>query len=304
MLVALTGVSGFIGSYTAAALTRRGHRVRGLVRKTSRTDHIKSHVAELVVGAHDDQAAIESLVRGADAVIHNSLDWKYPEADIIANFQSNVLGSLRMLEMSRLAGAKQFIFVSSCSVYHEIPDRENGRLTEETVTWPKSDYGACKVAVEAHLKAYHHTYGMNTSAWRPAAVYGIDPNLKRSQWYELIDAAHLGRTIDTPRGGKITHVDDVADALALCVGDVSTAGQLYNLVERYMYWQEPAEMAKEITGSPATIIDRKGAGPKNQIDSSKAIAFFDRHGNGSGLRRGLDGVREYVVELLQAIRNG
>jgi hypothetical protein len=59
-----------------------------------------------------------------------------------------------------------------------------------------------------------------------------------------------------------------------------------------------AEIAKELTGSTSTIADRKGSGPKNQFDCSKAIAFFDRHGNGLALRRGVHGVREYVAELL------
>src|SRR5947208_3301399 len=83
--------------------------------------------------------------------------------------------------------------------------------------------------IQPHLTAYHHTYGMNTSSWRPAAVYGVDPNLERSQWLDLIRTAKRGGTIDTPQGGKITHVQDIADALTLALGDEQTAGQLYNL---------------------------------------------------------------------------
>ena len=90
---------------------------------------------------------------------------------------------------------------------------------------------------------------MNTSSWRPAAVYGVDPNLPRSQWFDLIKTAKDGGTIDTPHGGKITHVQDVADALTLAVGDDAVAGQFYNLVDGYMYWQGAAEFAKELTGS-------------------------------------------------------
>ena len=68
-----------------------------------------------------------------------------------------------------------------------------------------------------------------------------------------------------------------------------------------MYWQRAAEFANEIAGSAATIVDRKGAGPKNQFDCCKAIDFFERHGNSVALRRGLDGVREYVRQLLPLI---
>jgi hypothetical protein len=72
-------------------------------------------------------------------------------------------------------------------------------------------------------------------------------------------------------------------------------------VDGYMYWQQAAEFAKELSGSNATIVNRKGSGPKNQFDTRKAVEFFDRHGNRVALRRGLEGVKAYVGELLSRI---
>lgn len=296
MLVALTGASGFVGSYTAAALKARGHEVRALVRTTSRRDHIEPYVADFRVGEQHDPQALAGLVAGVECVIHAAVDWDAREQGPTPNFQRNVLSSLQLLEASRLAGVQQFIFVSSVAVYHDI--LQDRKLDESHPTWPNSTYGAYKAAIEPHLKAYHFHYGMNTSSWRPAAIYGLDPSLPRSQWYDLIKSAKEGGTIDTPRGGKITHVQDVADALAMAVDDPQVAGQFYNLVDGYMYWQGAAELAKEISGSNATITDRTGRGPKNTFDTAKAIAFFDRHGNAKALRRGVDGVRTYVAELL------
>ena len=298
MLVALTGASGFIGSNTARALHAAGHKVRALVRPTSRREHIEPYVAEWREGDAADPQAMAGLVAGVDAVIHNSADWSALQRSPGANFEANVLGSLCLLEAAHQAEVRQFLFVSSVAVYHEILPSADGRIDEGHPTWPRSLYGAYKAGVESHLKAYHAEYGMNTSAWRPAAVYGVDPDLRRSQWYNLVHTAREGGTVETPQGGKITHVQDVADALTLAVGDDSVAGQFYNLVDRYMYWQQAAEFAREITGSDAKIIDKKGGGPKNQFDCAKAIAFFDRHGNNIALRRGLDGVREYVGDLL------
>jgi nucleoside-diphosphate-sugar epimerase len=296
MLVALTGASGFVGSHVAEALHRAGHRVRVMVRPQSRRDHIAPFVAEWCVGDQADPHAQTALVAGVDAVIHNSYDWHALELSPLRNFEVNVLGSLVLLDAARQAGTRQFLFVSSVSVYHEI--LQDRPPDERHPTWPNTIYGAAKAAVESHLIAYHHAFGMNTSAWRPAAVYGIPPNLRHAQWGELIRAAKLGGTIDTPQGGKITHVRDVADALTLSLGDDSVAGQLYNLVDCYMYWQTAAESAKELSGSSTTIVDRKGSGPRNQFNTQKAIDFFDRHGNHTALRRGLGGVREYVRELL------
>jgi nucleoside-diphosphate-sugar epimerase len=298
MLVALTGASGFIGSYTAKSLHAAGHRVRALVRPTSRREHIEPYVAEWREGDGADRQAAAGLVAGVEAVIHNAADWSALQRSPGANFESNVLGSLCLLEAARNAEVRQFLFVSSVAVYHEILPSAHGRIDEGHPTWPRSLYGAYKAGVESHVKAYHAEYGMNTSAWRPAAVYGVDPDLRRSQWYNLVHTAREGGTVETPQGGKITHVRDVADALTLAAGDESVAGQLYNLVDRYMYWQQAAEFAREISGSDAKILDKKGGGPKNQFDCAKAIAFFDRHRKPEALRRGLEGVREYVGELL------
>lgn len=298
MLVALTGASGFVGSFTAKSLHAAGHTVRALVRSSSRRDHIAPYVAQWREGElHDDQA-LAGLVAGAEAVIHNGVDWSVREIPT-RNFERNVLGSLKLLEASRQAGAGQFCFVSSVAVYHTIlPDRP---LDENHPTWPSSTYGAYKAAIEPHLLAYHQTYGMNTSSWRPAAIYGIDPRLERSQWFKLIKTAKDGGHVCTGQGGKITHVQDVADALTLAIGDDAVAGEFYNLVDGYLYWQVAAEIAKELTGSNATIDDRKGSGPRNQFDTRKAIAFFDRHANPTALRRGQAGVREYVRDLLEHV---
>jgi nucleoside-diphosphate-sugar epimerase len=235
-------------------------------------------------------------VAGVDAVIHASVDWAARDQGPAPHFHRNVLGSLQLLESARLAGVEQFLFVSSVAVYHDV--LQDRKLDENHPTWPSSIYGAYKAAVEPHLKAYHLTYGMNTSSWRPAAIYGIDPDLPRSQWYDLVKTAKEGGTIDETRGGKITHVQDVADALTLALDDPAVAGQFYNLVDGYMYWQGAAELARELTGSDANIVDRTGEGPRNTFDTTKAIDFFNRHGNEIALRRGVEGVQAYVQDLL------
>src|SRR4051812_16703507 len=123
MLVALTGASGFIGSYTARALHRAGHTIRALVRPISNRDLIKEVVEEWREGDAADPQALAGLVAGAEVVIHNAVDWDARHTPS-RHFEKNVLGSLRLLEAARQAGLEQFVFVSSVAVYHEIlPDR-------------------------------------------------------------------------------------------------------------------------------------------------------------------------------------
>src|SRR5687768_17614677 len=103
MLIALTGASGFIGSYTAAALHKAGHEVRALVRPTSRRDHIAPYVTQWTIGDAADPQAIAAVVAGADAVIHDAADWDALQRSPVTSFEKNVLGTLRLLDAARMA---------------------------------------------------------------------------------------------------------------------------------------------------------------------------------------------------------
>src|SRR5688500_10304975 len=183
MLIALTGVSGFLGRYTATALRRKGHRVRALVRSAARHSQDEPTVDEWQVGDQYDPAAQSELVAGADAVIQAAIDWAALNEGPIANFERNVLGSFRLLETAQQAGVHQFLFVSSLDVYHEnLPDRS---LDETHPTRPASIYGSCTPTVERHLKAYHPANAINTIARRAVTMYGLNPELKKSVWFHL-----------------------------------------------------------------------------------------------------------------------
>jgi nucleoside-diphosphate-sugar epimerase len=296
MLIALTGASGFLGHYTAAALRRKGHRVRALARSAAQRNQDEPTADEWQVGDQYDPAAQSELVAGVDAVIQAAIDWAALNEGPIANFERNVLGSLRLLETARQAGVHQFLFVSSLDVYHEIlSDRS---LDEMHPTWPASIYGAYKAAVEMHLKAYHATHAMNTSAWRPATMYGLNPKLKKSLWFDLVKTVREGGEVSTDADGLLVHVEDVAEALALAVGDESVAGQFYNLVDCGLEWREAAEITRALTRSTAVIQDHSSRPTQQPFNPAKAIAFFAQHGNGKALRRDREGVAQYLASLL------
>ena len=69
-LVAVTGVTGFIGPHLIAALARRGFKLRLLIRRWSPLPSLAGVDAEIVLGDLEDPAATARLVAGTDAVIH------------------------------------------------------------------------------------------------------------------------------------------------------------------------------------------------------------------------------------------
>ena len=294
MRVAITGVSGFIGSVLARHLREAGHSVTGLVRSTSRREHVEAVVDRFVVGDQADASVWPDLLEGADCVVHNSVDWQSlgEQSDLDAHLQSNLVGSIALLAA---AAPRQFIFVSSVAVHHDILSRWRRVIDEDHPLRPAGLYGAYKAAVEAHLWDAHYRTGQSTCAVRPCGVYGIDPNLKRSIGYPIIGDIRAGRPCRRAGGGKFVHVEDVAAAVTAAVGNPDSAGKAYNLVDCYARWADWAAITAELLGVEADIDMSSPDHPVNEFSKEAARSL------GVNLDRGHDGIRNQVADLIKLI---
>jgi UDP-glucose 4-epimerase len=292
LIIALTGASGFLGHHFARHLLDQGHAVRGMVRQGSRRGLLEEWGVELREGNLRQPETLEALVDGTDVVLHNALEWFPPKKDPREAFEVNVGGSLDLLEFARRHSKQQFIYVSSISALGAV--LPGAPLDENHPIWPEDIYGCCKAMVEDACTAYHHVYGMNTSSWRPALVYGVDlADPKRATWRNVIRSVARGKPFSSDAGGSINSVEDTVHAICLAVGNPEVAGKQYNVADCYCYTQQVAEIAKELSGSAAEIEDRIGAAePRYRVISDRARAL------GARLDRGLDGVRAHVSRVL------
>jgi nucleoside-diphosphate-sugar epimerase len=305
MRIALTGVSGFIGSHTARHLHAAGHSITGLVRESppSRRDHVEPFVDRFIVGEQHDESAWPALLEGADCIIHNSVDWPAvrgwdaSDNSLARHFESNLVGSLKLL---RFSAPRQFIFVSTIAVHHDMRPRWNGLIDEDHPLRPSSYYGAYKAAVEAHLWAEHYATGgfekggRNTAAVRPCAVYGVDPAIEKSHGYDILRALKAGeRRFAKPGGGKFVHVEDVAAVITALVGHPGAAGQVYNLADCYARYADWAKLAAEaLSIDPPPDIDFSSPPkPQNTFkkDAARTLSI--------NLDRGHLGIKQHLREL-------
>ena len=292
MRIALTGTSGFIGAEIARQATLAGHKVQGLVRATSRTDHLDPWVDRLVVGTHDQDRARDELLEGVDAVIHNSFDWQaLRKGDLVAHMKGNMIGSIDLLQA---AGDRPFIFMSSVAVHHHIHPRWEGVIDGLHPTRPGSFYGALKAAVEAHMWAAHAERGQAVTAIRPCAVYGIDPDQTRSIGWPIIEKVQSGEPYARSGGGKFVHVDDVATATVACLDNAAASPEIYHLVDCYARWGDWAVMTAELLDLELDVDLSSPTASRNMFDTENV-----KRDLGVSLDRGFDGIRKHIASMIR-----
>ena len=299
MKIAITGLSGFLGHYVAKKLFERDVQMQALVRSTSDTSHLNGYEEKitLVQGDLADKEALKKFVQGADIVIHMAYERNgtgfrdSANSDFRQLVDVNLSGSLELLNAAALHGAKQFIFTSSCAVYGYIfPDI---KLDEQHPLLPDSNYGAYKAAVEAFCHSYFLSKSINTTMFRPVGIYGIDPNLAHSEWYDLIKNIKNGVDVEVVGGGKIVDVTDVAHAIDVAINNRDAFGKVYNLSDFYVDNLTIAEMAKEICSSKSKISGTPKQ-PKNTIDNTESKKLGVRYAETEGLR-------QYIKELIEVV---
>ena len=299
MKIAITGLSGFLGHYVAKKIFERDVHIQALVRNTSNTSHLKGYEEKITFAQGDlsNKESLKEFVRDADSVIHMAYERNgagfhdSASKDIKRLLDVNLSGSLELLNASKQNGVKQFIFTSSCAVYGYIfPDI---KLDEQHPLIPDSNYGAYKAAVEAFCHSYFMSKGINTTIFRPVGIYGIDPNLAHSEWYDLIKNIKNGVDVEVVGGGKIVHVTDVAHAIDSAIDNKDAAGKVYNLVDFYVDNMSIATMAKEICDSKSSI-NGTPKQPKNTIDNTASKKLGVHYAETEGLR-------QYIQELIDII---
>ena len=229
MQIAVTGATGFIGRYIVAHLTQAGHRCRCWYRESSdRTEMpVPDGAVEWVPGELGDPTSCRDLLEGCDAVVHTALDrpgvaFRGGEGDLLRFIETNLMGTIRLIETAREVGVPRFVFLSTCAVHEIILD--DRPLDETHPLWSTHHYGAMKAAVEKFVHSYGFGSGYDICALRPTGVYGLAHPPQRSKWFDLVQRVARGEDVEVQGGGKEVHAADVARAVGLLLTAEEIAG--------------------------------------------------------------------------------
>ncbi len=234
----VTGGAGFIGSHIVMRLVQDGSVVRVVdnlsTGQIQRLDRVRSAI-ELVQGDLADESVAKNVVDGMDFVVHQAAvpSVQRSLSDPLGTNQANVIGTLNLLESSRRAGIRRFVYAASSSAYG---DTEVLPKHEDMPPNPMSPYALQKFVGERYCKLYYELYGLETVGLRYFNVFGPgqDPHSEYSAVIPRFINYLLGNrpiTIfgDGEQSRDFTFVENVVEANLLALGALNAAGKMCNI---------------------------------------------------------------------------
>ncbi|MBA3045795.1 MAG: NAD-dependent epimerase/dehydratase family protein [Euryarchaeota archaeon] len=176
MKLLITGGAGFIGSHLINRLIGK-HEIVVLDNLSESTldaisCHINSGAVKFIEASISDAAALDSAMDGVDTVFHLAAhrDVRAGVENPSKDMDNGILATYQVLESMRRNNVKNIVFSSSQVVYGEVTDKPVSEDFGPMI--PISIYGASKLACEALVMAYSHTYGMHSWIFRFANIVG------------------------------------------------------------------------------------------------------------------------------------
>lgn len=231
MRILLTGVAGFIASKVADLLLGEGHVVVGVDNMNDAYDpRLKEHRLKRLAGRDRfhferldicDREALDRLWRAQgpfDAVVNLAAragvrpsvedPWVYVD--------TNMTGTLNLLELCRNKGVKKFVLASTSSLYGG--NNPQPYTEDQDTSRPLSPYAASKKGAEALCYTYHYLHGIDVTVFRYFTVYGPAgrPDMSLFRFCRWISE---GETVEVFGDGHqsrdFTYVDDIARGTVL-----------------------------------------------------------------------------------------
>ena len=315
MKVLVTGADGFIGSHLVEGLAAAGHDVRAFVFYNSfnswgwldqsplRRD------LDVFAGDIRDPHGVKVAMKGCDAVLHLAaliaIPFSYHSPD--SYIDTNVKGTLNVLQAARELGLKRVVHTSTSEVYgtaRQVP------ITEEHPLQGQSPYSASKIGADQLAYSFHASFGLPVVIARPFNTYGPRQSARAVIPTIITQIASGQRQIKlgaTTPTRDFNYVRDTVAGFIAALESEAARGEVVNFGSNFeISIGDTARAIAEVMGAQIEIVaDDVRFRPKDSeverlwADNGKAERVFGwrpRYGGLEGFRRGLAETAEWFRE--------
>lgn len=260
--VLVTGGAGYVGSILVPKLLAAGHEVSVLdlylYGEGVFGDYDGHENLREVKGDLRNPEDVRKALEGCDAVIHLACISNDPsfELDPVLGKSINLDSFRPLVQASKAAGVKRFIYASSSSVYGI---KEEEEVTEDLPLEPLTDYSKFKAMCEDILHEEREP-GFTTLIIRPATVCGYSPRLRLDLTVNILSAHAYHNGKITVFGGSQKrpniHIEDMTDLYLACLQheDAEIDGKVFNAGYENHSVAQIAEIVRDSVGDNVEIV--------------------------------------------------
>jgi UDP-glucose 4-epimerase len=221
------GGGGFIGSHLTEALLLRHDRVTVFDKPGAPyLEILLNKGANIILGDFLDPTAVQKALISAETVFH-LISTTVPKSSIdnpIFDIETNLIGSINLLNLARNAGVNKIVYASSGGTVYGVP--KEIPISEDHPTDPICSYGIIKLAVEKYLRLFWTLSGMNYCILRFSNAYGERQIVNSAQGIisTIIDKELHNKKLTIWGDGSVIrdyiHVSDIVSAFLLASTDI------------------------------------------------------------------------------------
>ena len=242
MKILVTGSEGFIGSHLVSKLIKKGFKVNALVLYNSFNNYgwldtldekIKKKV-NIILGDVRDYSSVLNAAKNCDAIINLAalIGIPYSYKAPMSYFETNVRGTINILEVAKKLKIKKIVQTSTSEVYGSA---QFAPMTENHPLVGQSPYSASKISSDQVSLSYHLSFGTPVTILRPFNTFGprqslraiipsiILQGLKKNKISKTIHIGSLKPTRD------FNYIDDIVNAYIISIKNKRCIGEIINL---------------------------------------------------------------------------
>jgi len=226
----VSGATGFLGRHLAAALHKRGFKVRALARPTADVRRLSELGVEIVQGDLSDSESLAQATEGQSLVFHTAgkvTDWG-PRAEY---FRANLDGTRNVIAACQRTGVSRLVHVSSLTVLG-LP--RAGAVVDERAPYaeaPRDAYTQSKIAAEKLVRESHGVRGLATTVVRPGVIWGPGDITIVPRFTALL---RRGRLVLVDEGRNLlglSHVENLSQGVILAAQSERAAGEVFHVTD-------------------------------------------------------------------------